>query len=115
MFRRYAVMSLDWTVARVTKVPRHFLPIVRFLAYPLIRWRMKQAAKVIATYEHLPPTIWEEVEKHGKNVVYGSHPAVTGFAKETIVFGIWVVDYTNKTYRIVFNIPDELAKVGKAF
>lgn len=106
------VCIVDRMVRRIARIPPSLVPLVRFLAYPFIMWRLRIAARALSTYTRLPPVQWKDVAKHGGNVVYGPNPA---FTSERIVHGIWVVDYAHKTYRVVFGIPQEHARVGDTF
>lgn len=104
--------EMDRLVAKVAKAHPLLVPLFRFLLRPFITMRLKIAARELATYEHLPPIQWRNINKHGNNIVYGSRPP---FTDEKIISGIWVVDYTHKTRRIVFGLPPKLSKAGKSF
>jgi hypothetical protein len=83
---------------------------------PLVRWRMRGAAKTLVNYYRwLPATSWSDVEKHGQNVVYSVSEKYDVFTKEKKVVGSWVVDYKNCTVRIVCDTPEEFHKTGATF
>ena len=109
--RLFLIKIIDTSMSLVTTRYPKLIPVYRILFHFPLHWRLLQAAKELASYERLPPAAWKDIPKHGNNVVYGPESKMDA----NIIFGLWVVDYTNKTRRIVFGLPSEVAKVGKTF
>lgn len=107
---------LDRVVSKTSKLPPIILAVVRPILYPFIMWRMKGIATTLATKcRWLPATSWEDIEKHGQNVVYCTQEKTDVFSKLKKVIGVWVVDYKNNTVRTVFDVPEQYRKTGATF
>lgn len=103
---------IDAVVAKVAYAPFPIRCALGFVMHPLMLWRIQEWARTLATYPKLPPIHWNHVEKHGQNVVYQSQVVDKG---EKVIQGLWVVDYSKRTRRIVFGLPEAYARVGKTF
>jgi len=112
----FVAESLDFVVRKTKNWPPLVVSVLGFLLYPLIRWRLKDIAHILAREcRFLPATSWTDVEKHGKNVVYAKKLEKNIWTKKQDDLGTFVVDYENKTIRLVTGVPEEKRAVGETF
>lgn len=112
----HPALMIDVAVSKTANLHPILRAIIHPILYPFMMWRMKGIATTLRTkYRWLPATSFHDVEKHGENVVYCMHNKIDIFTKKKEVIGVWVVDYKNKTVRIVSNAPEEYQKTGATF
>jgi len=112
----HPALVLDVVVTQTARLHPIVRAIIRPILYPFIRWLMKGIATTLRTEcKGLPATSWNDVEKHGQNVVYCTHDKTDVFTKQKKIIGVWAVDYKNKTVRTVFDAPEEYRKTGATF
>lgn len=112
----HPALLLDAIVSKAAQLQPKLRAIARAVLYPFIQWRIRGIAHTIATQcRWLSTTSWEDVEKHGQNVVYCKQDAIDVFTKEKTTIGVWVVDYKNHTARTVLDVPEEYQKTGATF
>lgn len=112
----HPALILDAVVSKAARLHPFLRAAARPILYPFIQWRIKGIATTLrAECKWLPATSWDDVEKHGENVVYCTRDKSNVFTKEKKVIGVWAVDYKNKTVRTVFDAPEEYRKTGATF
>jgi len=114
---RFFARLLDMVVCRVITWKPFARRCALYLLQPLIMWRMKDITRILEEEcELLNSTTWDKVEKNGCNVVYATCDTTNVFDKfARRRYGIFVVNYKNKTMRIVNDPPTEYLFVGSVF